>query len=127
MWCDQILGQAQCLIWKVLEKTAHWQTSLHLHPRHLLLAQPCILLHHGGLFGFQDVVCEDPGHGHLNRKLDSPAHGQLQEELAEPELGEVTALLQGFWEARGREPWVTGAAAKDLRAYCFYDFLLLFL
>ena len=113
MWCDQILSQAQCLIWKVLEKTAHWQTSLHLHPRHLLLAQPCILLHHGGLFGFQDVVCEDPGHGHLNRKLDSPAHGQLQEELAEPQLGQVAAVLQRFLEEVDSS--VLASATQDRR------------
>lgn len=55
-----------------------------------------LLLHHGGLFGFQNMVCEDPGHGHLDGELDAAAHGQLQEELPEPELGQVTALLQSF-------------------------------
>lgn len=53
-------------------------------------------LHHRGLLGLQDVVGEDPGHGHLNGELDSPAHGQLQEELSEPQLRKVTALLQCF-------------------------------
>ena len=57
------------------------------------------LLHHGGLLGLQDVVGEDPGHGHLDGELDSAAHGQLQEELSEPQLGQVTALLQGLWTA----------------------------
>lgn len=42
------------------------------------------------------MVCEDPGHGHLDGELDAAAHGQLQEELPEPELGQVTALLQSF-------------------------------
>lgn len=51
-------------------------------------------LHHGCLLGLQDVVRQDPGHGHLNGELDPPAHGQLQEELAEPQLRKVTALLQ---------------------------------
>lgn len=58
-----------------------------------------VLLHHGGLLGFQDVVSEDPGHGHLNGELDSTAHGELQEELSEPQLGQVAALLQGLWRA----------------------------
>lgn len=73
------------------------------------LAQACVLLHHRRFFGFQDMVCQDPGHGHLNGKLDPPAHGQLQEELSEPELGEVTALLQGFWKARGKGLGYSGA------------------
>jgi len=55
-----------------------------------------VLLHHGRLLGLQDVVSEDPGHGHLNGELDSAAHGQLQEELPEPQLGQVAALLQGL-------------------------------
>lgn len=55
-----------------------------------------LLLHHGGFFGFQNMVCEDPGHGHFNGELDAAAHGQLQEEFPEPELGQVTALLQRF-------------------------------
>lgn len=55
-----------------------------------------VLLHHGGLLGLQDVVREDPRHGHLDWELDSAAHGQLQEELSEPQLREVTALLQGL-------------------------------
>lgn len=50
-------------------------------------------LHHGRLLGLQDVVRQDPGHGHLNGELDPPAHCQLQEELSEPQLREVTALL----------------------------------
>ena len=53
-------------------------------------------LHHGGLLGVQDVVGEDPGHGHLDGELDPAAHGELQEELPEPQLGQVTALLQGL-------------------------------
>lgn len=60
-----------------------------------------VLLHHGRLLGLQDVVSEDPGHGHLNRELDSATHGQLQEELSEPQLGQVTALLQGLWTVDG--------------------------
>lgn len=60
-----------------------------------------ISLHHGGLLGFQDVVSEDPGHGHLNRELDAATHGQLQEELSEPQLGQVAALLQGLWRVDG--------------------------
>ena len=52
------------------------------------------LLHHWCLFGFQDVVCKDPGHGHLNGELDPSAHCQLQKELSEPQLRKVTALLQ---------------------------------
>lgn len=62
-----------------------------------------VLLHHGGLLGLQDVVGEDPGHGHLNGELDSATHGQLQEELSEPQLGQVTALLQGLWAEEGRK------------------------
>lgn len=58
-----------------------------------------LLLHHGGFFGFQNMVCEDPGHGHLDGELDATAHGQLQEELPEPELGQITALLQSLWNA----------------------------
>lgn len=54
------------------------------------------ILHHGGLFGLQNVVGEDPGHGHLNGELDATAHGELQKELSKPQLGQITALLQGF-------------------------------
>lgn len=55
-----------------------------------------VILHHGGLLGLQDVVGEDPGHGHLNGELDPAAHGQLKEELSKPELGQVTTLLQSL-------------------------------
>ena len=54
------------------------------------------LLHHGGLPGFEDVVCENPGHAHLNGELDLLAHGHLQEELPVPQLRQVTSLLQGL-------------------------------
>lgn len=54
------------------------------------------LLHHGSFLGLQDVISEDPWHGHLDGKLDPAAHCELQEELSEPELGEVTTLLQGL-------------------------------
>lgn len=64
-----------------------------------------LLLHHGGFFGFQNMVREDPGHGHLDGELDAAAHGQLQEEFPEPELGQVAALLQSFWN--GEEIHVT--------------------
>ena len=66
------------------------------------------LLHHGGLLGLQDVVGEDPGHGHLDGELDPAAHGQLQEELPEPQLGQVAAVLQGLWggeTAEHHESW----------------------
>ena len=53
-------------------------------------------LHHGRLLGLQDVVGEDPGHGHLDGELDPAAHGELQEELPEPELGEIAAHLKGL-------------------------------
>lgn len=55
-----------------------------------------ILLHHGSFLGLQDVVGEDPGHGHIDGELDSATHCELQEELPEPKLGEVTTLLQGL-------------------------------
>jgi len=55
-----------------------------------------VSLHHGGLLGLQDVVREDPGHGHLDGELDPATHGELQEELSEPQLGQVAALLQGL-------------------------------
>lgn len=55
------------------------------------------LLHHRSFLGFQDVVRQDPGHGHFNGELDPAAHSQLQEKLPEPELGEVTTLLQCFY------------------------------
>ena len=51
-------------------------------------------LHHRRFLGLQDVVCQDPGHGHLNGELDPPAHSQLQEELSEPQLRKVAALLE---------------------------------
>lgn len=63
-----------------------------------------LLLHHGGFFGFQNMVREDPGHGHFDGELDAAAHGQLQEELPKPELGQVTALLQRFWNAEEIPP-----------------------
>lgn len=44
------------------------------------------LLHHGGFFGLQNMISEDPGHRHLNRELDATTHGELQEELSEPQL-----------------------------------------
>lgn len=54
------------------------------------------LLHHGCFLCLQDVVGEDPGHGHLDGELDPAAHRELEEELPEPELGKVTTLLQGL-------------------------------
>lgn len=45
------------------------------------------LLHHGGFFGLQNMVSEDPGHGHLNGELDATTHGELQEKLSKPKLG----------------------------------------
>lgn len=54
------------------------------------------LLHHGCFLCLQDVVSEDPGHGHLNGKLDPAAHCELQEKLSEPQLGKVTTMLQGL-------------------------------
>lgn len=82
-----------------------------------------ISLHHGGLLGFQDVVGEDPGHGHLDGELDAATHGQLQEELSEPQLGQVAALLQGLWTADGRRQ---GAENKKTRngPHLHYDLLL---
>ncbi len=61
------------------------------------------ILHHGGLFGLQNVVGEDPGHGHLNGELDATAHGELQKELSKPQLGQIRALLQGLWKPVRRE------------------------
>lgn len=60
------------------------------------------LLHHGRFLGLQDVVGENPGHGHLDGELDPAAHCELQEELPEPELGKVATLLQGLCIGRGR-------------------------
>lgn len=58
------------------------------------------LLHHGGLFSLQNMISEDPGHGHLNGELDTAPHGELQEELPEPQLGQVTALLKCLWNRK---------------------------
>lgn len=54
------------------------------------------LLHHGCFLCLQDVVSEDPGHGHFNGELYPAAHCELKEELPEPELGKITTLLQGL-------------------------------
>ena len=43
-------------------------------------------LHHGGVFGFEDVVGKNPGHGHLDGELDAFTHRHLQEKLTEPQL-----------------------------------------
>ena len=42
------------------------------------------VLHHRGLPRFQAVVRQNPGHAHLDGKLDSPAHRHFQEELSIP-------------------------------------------
>ena len=55
-------------------------------------------LHIGRVLGLEDVVGEDPGHGHLDRELDARAHRHLQVELAVPELGEVAAVLEALWK-----------------------------
>lgn len=80
-----------------------------------------VLLHHGGLLGLQDVVSEDPGHGHLDGELDPATHGELQEELSEPELGQVAALLQGLWtvgeEGRSYLKMPAGSGAHFYKSY----------
>ena len=43
--------------------------------------------------GGEDVVGEDPGHGHLDGELNPLAHRHLQVELPVPQLGQVTAVL----------------------------------
>lgn len=82
-----------------------------------LKAQPTtahhLLLHHGGFFGFQNMVREDPGHGHFNGELDAAAHCQLQEELPEPELGQVTALLQRFCNTERSPSGRTQKSSQD--------------
>uniref|UniRef100_A0A3P9LBL3 Fibronectin type-III domain-containing protein n=1 Tax=Oryzias latipes TaxID=8090 RepID=A0A3P9LBL3_ORYLA len=69
----------------------------------LLLLVKWHLLHHGGLFGVQDVVGEDPRHGHFDGELNPAAHREFQEELSEPKLGEVAALLQGLCRTDGEK------------------------
>lgn len=41
------------------------------------LSQKWHLLHHGGLFGVQDVVGEDPRHGHFDGELNPAAHREF--------------------------------------------------
>uniref|UniRef100_A0A3P9JEK0 Fibronectin type-III domain-containing protein n=1 Tax=Oryzias latipes TaxID=8090 RepID=A0A3P9JEK0_ORYLA len=67
------------------------------------LSQKWHLLHHGCLFGVQDVVGEDPRHGHFDGELNPAAHREFQEELSEPKLGEVAALLQGLCRRDGEK------------------------
>lgn len=43
-----------------------------------------ILLHVGRVFGLQDVVCQDPWHGHFDWELNSLSHRHLQIELPIP-------------------------------------------
>ena len=50
-------------------------------------------LHVRGVLGVEDVVGEDPGHGHLDGELDPLAHGHLQVELAIPQLAQVATVL----------------------------------
>lgn len=81
-----------------------------------------ILLHHGSFLGLQDVVGEDPGHGHLNWELDPATHSELQEELPEPQLGEVTTLLQSLCMEEKTGSYKTrfykkGAIQRTLRNY----------
>lgn len=70
-------------------------------------------LHHGGLLGLQDVVREDPGHGHLDGELDPAAHREFQEELPEPELREIATLLQGLC-AEEEEEEDTSPLVRDI-------------
>ena len=44
-------------------------------------------------FGGEDVIGEDPGHGHLDGELDPLAHRHLQVELSVPQLAQVATIL----------------------------------
>ena len=56
------------------------------------------LLHVRRVFGCQDVIDENPRHGHLDGELDPLAHCHLKVELAVPKLREVTTFLQTPWK-----------------------------
>lgn len=75
------------------------------------------LLHHGCFLCLQDVVGEDPWHGHLDGELDPAAHCEFQEELPEPKLGQVTALLQGICTDRDTSS-IRGFLSNSSNAAC---------
>ena len=53
-------------------------------------------LHVGRVLGLEDMIGENPRHGHLNGKLNALSHGHFQVELAVPQLRQVATILEAL-------------------------------